>query len=134
MNFDDLVECKAKFYGINKNSFKLGSIICTAFKDASDSYRSSLDTIEISEEDSEEFRFSEKSLALVIIKERNDHSFSGYDLIDSVTGKIWLTVGTDHTDSYYPSFVFDYYDNADPSYMKRKNSIELEKIKEKLLD
>lgn len=40
-------------------------------------------------------------------------NFSGWVLRDVDTGHIWLQIGTDHGEDYYPCFTFDY--KPDPS-------------------
>jgi hypothetical protein len=35
-------------------------------------------------------------------------NFSGWVLLDVDTGHVWLQVGTDHGDDYYPCYTFDY--------------------------
>jgi len=41
--------------------------------------------------------------------------FSGWILRDVLTGHIWLTVGTDFGDDYYPSFTFRYEPDTTPN-------------------
>lgn len=44
---------------------------------------------------------------------KREENFSGWVLEDVDTGHVWLTVGTDHGDDYYPCFTFRY--SPDPS-------------------
>lgn len=37
-----------------------------------------------------------------------ERSFKGWQLRDVDTGHVWLTVGTDYGEDYYPCFTFDY--------------------------
>jgi len=38
----------------------------------------------------------------------NDEFFEGYEFRDIEDGHMWLKIGTDYADEYYPCFVFRY--------------------------
>lgn len=44
---------------------------------------------------------------------RMRENFTGWELTDPDTGHVWLTVGTDHGDDYYPCFTFRYTPDPD---------------------
>lgn len=102
------------FYGVCGNQFKLDSTVFEAKEDESDGYRSYLETVEVVKLGG---IFQYHPLAMVFVREVEDKSvddcyedgdFTGYQLVDCKTGHVWLTIGTDYSDSYYPSFTFSY--------------------------
>lgn len=85
--------------------FRLDGIVYTAVSDPGDGYRSSMDKLFVSPSD--EVRNVFPAIKVVGIK-KPDESYQSNDvlqLIDVVTGKIVMEVGTDNTDDYYPGFV-----------------------------
>jgi hypothetical protein len=52
--------------------------------------------------------FFRRRLAMVTITAVSTDTFDGYDLTDD-DGHLWLRIGTDNMDDYYPCFTFDYY-------------------------
>ena len=102
---DDLLGKKFGFYGVDNNCFKLDRKVYEAIEDESDGYRSYLDSIEVVDKDG---IFFDKPLAFVEVKYSEWGYFEGYWLEDVEDGHVWLRVGTDNADDYYPMFVFDY--------------------------
>jgi hypothetical protein len=94
-----------KFYGVCGNCYKLDETVWEAIEDPDDGYRSYLKSIEIAREDGN-YTFSRVPLAIVEARVAND--IDGWKLWDVVDGHLWLTVGTDNSDDYYPNFVFEY--------------------------
>lgn len=86
------------------NSFQLGSIIFEAMEDEDDGYRSSLDYVMIRKID----QIRGGKLADVIVESRDTHEQFGWRLVDVKDKHIWLEIGTDNSDNYYPSFIFDW--------------------------
>lgn len=112
MKLDDLVGKIVPFYGVDNLRFKLGKIVFEAIEDENDGYRSSLGSIEVNAEPSD--IFFKRPIAHVIVESVQD-VFEGFILRDSKDEKHeWLRIGTDDTDDYYPSFVFDYTPKAPP--------------------
>ena len=108
MTLDDLVGKTVSFYGVDNLYFKLGRTIFKAVEDEEDGYRSSLGSIEVENNETVSLIFFKTPIARVLI-EKEDGVFEGFNLRDvKDTSHIWLRVGTDDTDDYYPSFVFDY--------------------------
>jgi hypothetical protein len=97
-----------KFYGVCGNCYKLNEIVWEALKDENDGYRSYLKSIEISEE-KEKYAFTFYPIAEVkVIETKEEYGFSGFCLIDINDGHVWLKIGTNYRDDYYPYFVFNY--------------------------
>ena len=93
----------------NTFAFRLGDKFFLAAENPEDGYRSSLDyIIEIDElPDSSEI-INRPVKAYFINKRDNDSYYECCEILkieDIETGHIWLEVGTDNTDDYYPWFV-----------------------------
>lgn len=93
------------FNGVCDTCFKLAGIVFEAVEDPNDGYRSYLETIQVRSEAN--LTFSRIPFAKVQVKNWSDGSFTGYALVDR-GGHVWLKVGTDNTDDYYPCFTFSY--------------------------
>jgi hypothetical protein len=106
MDFKNCYGKVFKFYGVYDQMFKLNQYVFEAIEDENDGYRSYLESIEhITDEN---LVFLNKSFADVRVVEDKSGNFEGYVLEDVDTGHVWLRVGTDGTDDYYPYFVFEY--------------------------
>ncbi len=105
---EDLVGEEFDFYGACLNELKLDDIIYEVLEDEDDGMRSSMDVIQIKSDEDSEGIFFDRPIARVYLEEGNNESFEGYRLVDVDDGHVWLTFGTDHSDSYYPMFVFIY--------------------------
>lgn len=89
--------------------FRLNGIVYTAIEDPEDGYRSCMASLDVSDaEMTNVFPPVE-----VLGKHRTKREFGCVDdvleLVDTVTGKVVLEVGTDNTDDYYPSFVASFH-------------------------
>lgn len=101
------------FYGVCNNTFQLGlgdtKLTYEAVEDPDDGYRSYLETIKCVDESGIYFR---TPIAMVTIREADSNNygrhFNGYQLVDVENGHVWLTIGTDNNDDYYPCFTFEY--------------------------
>lgn len=114
------------FYGVDNNIFCIGidGKVCAfeALEDESDGYRSYLDSVIVSMKDHIFFhvpvaqvRLEERQYSHLYEHKLSDRDlptyeimFEGWHLIDITDGHIWLVVGTDNSDDYYPSFIFNY--------------------------
>lgn len=108
MKFSDMVGDGKfhSFFGVDNNTFKLGRWIFEAIEDENDGYRSMLGTVE--QKDCKEIQyciFFGRPICQVRVKEAFD--IEGYELEDA-DGWVWLRIGTDQSDEYYPWFVFEY--------------------------
>lgn len=102
----ELVGTTHGLYGVDGNFFKLGKKVFEAKEDESDGYRSYLDSVEVSNK--EGLIFFKRQVAKVEIVKFDTNSFNGYLLRDS-SGHVWLEIGTDNCDDYYPYFVFTWH-------------------------
>lgn len=116
-NYDSMESMVGKqfnFYGVCMNEFKLNSLVWEAIEDESDGYRSYLQSIEKTNSTAIFFP-SPLDVIKVVSTERevreNGKSFNDFEgyLLSSVSDDhVWLRIGTNCSDSYYPYFVFDY--------------------------
>lgn len=104
--FERLLDKEYKFYGVDGNCFKLGSNVYEAIEDPDDGYRSYLGCIQVREPSG--LVFFKRPLALVRVEKIREHNLSGYRLVDVEDDFVWLEVGTDAYDDYYPIFMFAY--------------------------
>ena len=102
---EELLGKKFGFYGVDNNCFKLGRKIYEAIENEDDGYRSYLDSVNIVNIDG---IFFNKPLGYVEVKAIDTGYFDGYIVEDVKDGHVWLRVGTDNADDYYPMFVFEY--------------------------
>lgn len=112
---NELVGKTFGFYGVDNLMFKLGRMVLEAKENESDGYRSYLGSIEVVDGPDPIYPlFFKTPIAKVRVvrvpasKTNTRDAFEGYHLVDVVDGHVWLKVGTENTDDYYPYFVFDY--------------------------
>lgn len=116
-----------QFYGVDNNCYKLDDKVWEAIEDENDGYRSYLESIEVKEK-TDDLIFFSTPLATVQVKEVNDGYKRGWQLEDIQNGHVWLFVGTETYDDYYPCFRFEYTPMDSKSYNSngtRKSSWEL---------
>lgn len=104
-----------EFYGVDNNTFCIGingkRCAFEALEDPDDGYRSYLDSVVVS---LKKHIFFQTPIANVRLEaapgKRTDHSWSfiGWRFIDVDDEHVWLLVGTDNSDDYYPCFIFEY--------------------------
>jgi hypothetical protein len=100
------------FYGVYGETFKLGNLVFEALEDPDDGYRSHLESILLVKSDG---IFVDKPIINLYYNDNEvflklEHS--EFELVDD-TGHVWLSIGTDYTDGYYPLFVFEYTPRTD---------------------
>ncbi len=106
--FRDIVGKKFGFYGVDGNLFKLGRWIFEALEDEQDGWRSSLDDIE--RRDQSDAIFFKRALAQVEVQEFDEeYGDDGWRFVDVKDGHVWLAIGTNYNDDYYPCFYFRYH-------------------------
>lgn len=93
------------FYGVDGNRFKLGANVYEAIEDESDGYRSMLQEIKSVEQQPQDVFFERRLDTVKMIEDSDGH---GYKVVSVKDGHIWLVMGTDNYDDYYPYFVFNY--------------------------
>ncbi|MBO9194355.1 hypothetical protein J5277_09580 [Rhizobium sp. 16-449-1b] len=90
--------------------FRLDGVVYIAVEDPNDGYRSSMRTLTIANEAQMKNVFPSIE---VVGKHRTEGEYSGTDdvleLVDAITGKVVLEVGTDNVDDYYPGFVASFH-------------------------
>jgi hypothetical protein len=116
MNFKELVGKEVGFYGVDNETFKVDEHVFQAIEDPDDGYRSYLGSIKLKSSDGLNF-FRQPIARVKIVGTLNDN-FDGYKFVDVNNGHIWLEIGTDHNDDYYPYFVFSY--KPDPQLVAKK--------------
>jgi len=107
--FNSLVGHEYDFYGVDNHAFCIGidgkRMAFQALEDENDGYRSYFDSFRIVMDGN---IFFATPIAHVKLAKLQKLTFEGWQLIDVVDGYQWLSVGTDHTDNYYPHFMFSY--------------------------
>lgn len=104
-SFDKLIGSEVDFYGVDCLRFRINGVTYEAIEDPDDGYRSALREIRIADEQPGGIFFNRPVTKLTII-DSEDGSFSGYEF--KSPGHVWLQIGTDYRDDYYPCFVFSY--------------------------
>lgn len=89
---------------INVILFIIDGVTYLAKEDPEDGYRSCCEDIEPSEL-SVKYKFSPIK---VFCKQSEDEDDNIFEIIDCITAKPILKVGTDYSDDYYPCCIFDY--------------------------
>lgn len=123
VDFTMLIGSKASLY-LPPNDpcrFQLGTIIFEVMEDESDGYRSSMQEVSIVLTGCN--TPANKLLAEVMIKQDPAPDCDIYCLTDLKDGHIWLRFGTDHTDNYYPSFVYNWDPKIDNGYKDLQSKI-----------
>ena len=106
IDFDKLVGSKATLYKRNEqNCFQLGSVLFEIMEDESDGYRSAMQEARVLARDA---NGGERVGEVVIKNQKDAQDFTGWELVDTNDGHIWLKFGTNNLDDYYPCFVFQW--------------------------
>lgn len=109
VNFDKLVGLSGNLYYNNKlNTFQLGDVEFEVMEDEEDGYRSSMREVQIINKSAPRLAGGYLGTVLIIREDENSGNFDGYSLIDTIDHHAWITFGTDHSDIYYPCFVFKF--------------------------
>jgi hypothetical protein len=110
--FDNFVNGEMlTFFGVCGNQFKLNKKVFEAVENPDDGYRSHLGFIAVVDTDSIFFKYPLGVVKVVKVENFNQegfYNFEGYIIRDVFTRHIWLIVGTDNSDDYYPCFTFRY--------------------------
>lgn len=87
-------------------SFRLDGVVYVAQEDPSDGYRSMMEDLRTLPDGAEMRNVFQPHQVLAVYRDNRGHnSCEILELIDVVTGKVVLEVGTDNSDDYYPSYV-----------------------------
>lgn len=85
--------------------FRLDSRVFAAVENPDDGYRSSMRDL-VEQPNAKMANIFPAMQVLAMHRKKSDyHDCDLLDLVDTTTGKVVLTVGTDNSDDYYPSFV-----------------------------
>lgn len=116
-SFNQLVGKTVSFYGVDNNCFCISvdsdkqRVAFEAIEDESDGWRSCLE--EIKKVQIKGHIFFKQPIAMVKIEDATD--FDGWKLVEYIgndpyrqSSHVWLKIGTDYSDDYYPWFVFSY--------------------------
>ena len=108
MHWKNLIGFVGPYEGADEASllFKFDNIIWEAIIDEYDGYRSCLDFIVYG--NNKDF-ISCNDLATVIVEKFDNKTFEGYVLKDVKTNHVWLKIGTEYLDEYYPCVIFKHY-------------------------
>jgi hypothetical protein len=108
--------------------FVLDDVTYRALEDPDDGYRSYMDEITITNEK------CTNMIPVHFVKGNLDEDSDIINFVDIVTKEIVLSIGTDHSDNYYPSCVSDFFPknlaiNKDPKgYQKTLREYKLKRI------
>lgn len=105
-DFNEAVGQEFDFFGVDNLHYKLGDTVWLAVEDESDGYRSYLGSI--TKADRDDLIFPNQPFAHVKVEEYDTGLEEGFRLVDTTDSHIWLRIGTNNADDYYPSFVFEY--------------------------
>jgi len=113
-HFNSLVGSEVNYYGADsaEHAFKIDDIVFKVLEDPNDGYRSCLGVIEYGEQNSSIFFHTPVARVRIEIFQESSaygNEKDGYRLVDVKDGHVWLEFGTDHTDDYYPMFVFNHH-------------------------
>lgn len=102
------------FYGASGNVFRLNDVTLKAIEDENDGYRSYLETVVTYPGEVPLYTFPLAQVKIIKIDASQGDGeryaqFQGYVLYDVEDDHVWLVIGTNYMDDYYPSYVFDYY-------------------------
>lgn len=103
--FETLVGRRYDFFGVDGHEFKLGDIVWEAMEDGDDGLRSYMDSVQRKHSDG---IFFDQRLARVELRKLEKVDGDQFQLVDVEDYHVWLHFGTDHSDCYYPFFLFRY--------------------------
>ena len=113
-HFHNLVGIEGLYEGADELElvFKFDNILWQAVEDDMDGFRSMLDYVLYADNEMNKKFINNKNLARVILENIDDTDdggdFAGYVLKDVNDGHIWLRIGTNYTDEWYPCVVFNH--------------------------
>jgi hypothetical protein len=103
-----LIGYEYDFYGVDNTTFRIGTskslVTLDAMEDPDDGYRSYFGCFRVSNVGV----FFKTPISRVRLVDFDEDNFRGWGLIDVKDDHVWLRVGTDYNDDYYPCFIFDY--------------------------
>jgi len=114
MHWKNLVGITGLYEGADESSlvFKFDNILWQAVEDDMDGYRSMLDYVVYADDALQKKFICNKNLAKVVLEHIDNTeeggTFSGYVLKDIEDGHVWLEIGTNYMDEWYPCVIFNH--------------------------
>ena len=122
MNLSDFEDKRADLYGADGNRFRVAfpgepPRTFEAIEDEQDGYRSSLDRLDEGEKPDDVFPAMPVASVVGRHRDKTEHSgcsTNSADVLELVDddGHVWLEVGTEDVDDYYPGFLFTFHPKA----------------------
>ncbi len=126
-----LVGCEFDFHGAQDSLVRLNDIVYEFLEDPDDGYRSHLGAVRITPASEHTGFFPNPIARVILISTDNkgswpdewtpppedpyhDGPFSGFYLIDADDYHVWVKIGTEYGDSYYPCMVTHYCPKVGP--------------------
>ena len=108
MHWKSLIGMKGIYEGANEQSllFKFDNIVWKVMPDEYDGHRSCLDYVTYG---NEKELITQDNLAIVKVEKDDNDTFEGYILKDINADHVWLRIGTNYEDNYYPFIVFRHF-------------------------
>ena len=120
-----LIGCEFDFHGAQDNLVRLNNVVYEFLEDPDDGYRSHLGAVRISPATEHTGFFPNPVAKVILVSTDNKESwpdewtpppedpysdgpFSGFYLIDADDYHVWVQIGTEYRDSYYPCMVTHY--------------------------
>jgi len=120
-----LIGCEFDFHGAQEHFVRLNGIVYEFLEDPDDGYRSHLGAVRITPAAKHTGFFPNPVAKVILIStddkeswpdewvppssEYHDGPFQGFYLLDADDYHVWVQIGTEYHDSYYPCFVTHYY-------------------------
>ena len=92
MTFQETIGKEFGFYGVDGSAFKIGKLV---------------GSVEVKAPSGAIF-FNRPVATVMVVAVEERFGFKGFHLVCARNGHVWLRLGTDHFDHYYPFFVFSY--------------------------
>lgn len=114
VTFEDLVDTEVDLWGVDSNAFRVSepgsqhTVTLEAMEDASDGYRSCLDRLrKVPPEEAGKLIFFGQPIARVTGRLSTSAHCDTLEFVDA-KGHVWLELGTENVEDFYPCFVFRY--------------------------
>ncbi len=107
VDFDVIQKARPYDEDARTMTFRLDGITYTATEDPSDGYRSAMEHLEAEPVEMKNV-FAPCNVLCAMRADDTYRKNDVLDMIDEITGKVVLSVGTENTDDYYPNYVDDF--------------------------
>lgn len=106
IEMDTLAGREFDFHGVADNCFRLDGVVYEAIEDPDDGFRSMLECVRVVDAGGRPFFAT--PVARVTVRASAGADSDTWDLVDAEDGHVWLSLGTESTNDYYPWFQFEY--------------------------